>query len=95
MSEWHDLEDALTTARKRVKWDDDAAAIAKAQDRIAALEATLREFADAVERLAFKMRAPNVWTPQFVQLAQAARVAPKWHNSQDVWEVPVKKEEDE
>lgn len=34
----------------------------------------LREFARAVERLAFRIPAPNNWTPQFVQLAQSAIV---------------------
>lgn len=33
----------------------------------------LKDFAEAVEALAFKMPAPNDWTPQFVQLAQAAK----------------------
>ncbi len=46
MSEWYDKDDALTTARKRAKWDEDAAAIAQAQDRIAELEAALKPFAD-------------------------------------------------
>ncbi len=45
MSEWYDKDDALTTARKRAKWDEDAAAIAQAQDRIAELEAALKPFA--------------------------------------------------
>ena len=41
--EWHDYIDALTTARKHAKWDDDAAAIANAQERISDLERRLKE----------------------------------------------------
>ena len=36
----------------------------------------LRDFANAVEALAFKMPPPNEWTPQFVQLAQSALTYP-------------------
>lgn len=34
------------------------------------LREALRKAGAAVERLAFKMPPPNVWTPQFVQLGQ-------------------------
>lgn len=33
----------------------------------------MRDFAKAIEALAFKMPPPNAFTPQFVQLAQAAK----------------------
>ncbi len=33
----------------------------------------LHDFAEAVKTLAFKMPAPNAYTPQFVQLALAAQ----------------------
>ena len=32
----------------------------------------LREFAEAVKRLAFEMPPPNPYTPRFVQMAQSA-----------------------
>jgi len=35
----------------------------------------LRRFANRVEELAFKMQAPNAYTPQFVQIAQEMRIA--------------------
>lgn len=38
-----------------------------------ALRKLIKEFADAVERLAFTIPPPNEFTPQFVQMAQAAR----------------------
>lgn len=41
--------------------------------RIAKLEAALSRVAEEVESLAFQMRAPNEFTPQFVMLAQFAR----------------------
>ncbi len=45
-----------------------------AKARIAEIEAALGQFANAVERLAFEMPPPNVWTPQFMQLAQSAKL---------------------
>lgn len=46
--EFYDLDDELTTARKRAKWDADAAAIANAQERIAKLEAALTTIRDTL-----------------------------------------------
>ena len=37
------------------------------------LRAVLKDAADAVERVAFKMEAPNNYTPQFVQIATMMR----------------------
>jgi hypothetical protein len=34
VGEWYDKDDALAIARRRAKWDEDAAAIARAQDEI-------------------------------------------------------------
>ncbi len=45
MSEWHDKDKALATARKRAKWDEDAAAIAWAQDEIERLTKMVRHAA--------------------------------------------------
>jgi hypothetical protein len=42
----------------------------QAAQEIERLREALRKAGAAVERLAFKMPPPNVWTPQFVQLGQ-------------------------
>lgn len=43
----------------------------------------MKSFADAVKVLAFKMPPPNEWTPQFVQLAQAAHRIAIEHEIED------------
>ncbi len=82
MSEWYDKDDALTTARKRAKWDEDAAAIAQAQDRISELEA----FADSAWRLSMVAQAEidngdhseaNERLVDLAELAECARLGVK------------------
>jgi hypothetical protein len=46
VGEWYDKDDALAIARRRAKWDEDAAAIARAQDEIERLTAMVRYAAD-------------------------------------------------
>jgi len=48
-------------------------AYAEAIDEWARLEGLLRAVAGRVEKLAFEMKPPNPYTPQFVQLANYVR----------------------
>ena len=52
-----------------------AEAVRVAEAALKEAQGLLREFANRVERLAFDMEAPNVHTPQFVQLAHEMRLA--------------------